>query len=230
MVPPRPKEQSLAAIAKEISQHVELLKQDHYLDFYSEFFGASRGRHFNVLEVGLYRGGSLLLFGRYLRNARILGIDLIAPEKFVLQQLSQPEFAGRLRVELGSQDDPTFLRGALNEHFGSELLDVVIDDASHLYEQSRTTFETVFHERLRPGGHYVIEDWGAGYWPKWPDGNPDGRHGLPRLIKELIDDVAMADRTLLFEGVRALAVEEEIGSTIRQISVRPSIAVVEKAS
>ena len=55
-------------------------------------------------------------------------------------------------------------RGRLTEltvhEFGAEPLDLVIDDASHLLEETRSSFETLF-PRLRPGGLYVIEDWPA---------------------------------------------------------------------
>ena len=34
----------------------------------------------------------------------------------------------------------------------------MIDDASHLYEPSLASFETLF-PLLRPGGTYIIEDW-----------------------------------------------------------------------
>ena len=38
------------------------------------------------------------------------------------------------------------------------LLDLVIDDGSHVYTPTRTTFDLAF-PRLREGGIYVIEDW-----------------------------------------------------------------------
>lgn len=39
-------------------------------------------------------------------------------------------------------------------------LDLVIDDASHLLNETRASFETLF-PLLGPGGLYVIEDWNA---------------------------------------------------------------------
>src|SRR5215207_423787 len=44
------------------------------------------------------------------------------------------------------------------DEFGDEELDLVIDDASHRLEPTRTSFETLF-PRLRDGGLYLIEDW-----------------------------------------------------------------------
>jgi len=81
-------------------------------------------------------------------------------------------------------------RGALRQLISTECpegLDLVIDDASHMYHPTRISFETVF-PFLRPGGWYVIEDW------PWDLGPPSAwqaewlRAGPPlsRLISELL--------------------------------------------
>jgi len=44
-------------------------------------------------------------------------------------------------------------------------LDLVVDDASHTYEETRASFEFLF-PLLSPGGIYVIEDWS---WAHHPD-------------------------------------------------------------
>jgi len=45
-------------------------------------------------------------------------------------------------------------------------LDLVIDDASHLYRQTRASSEALF-PLLMPGGLYIIEDWAWGHWPEF---------------------------------------------------------------
>jgi len=35
---------------------------------------------------------------------------------------------------------------------------------------TRRSFWHFFQHHLKPGGLYVIEDWGTGYWSDWPDG------------------------------------------------------------
>jgi hypothetical protein len=82
------------------------------------------------------------------------------------------------------------LTGILQEEFGDELLDLVADDCSHRYEQTKASFNVLF-PRLRPGGLYLIEDWGSAHWPgdHWQgrknqyanDTNP-----LSKLILELV--------------------------------------------
>ena len=43
-------------------------------------------------------------------------------------------------------------------------LDLVVDDASHTYEETRASFEFLF-PLLSPGGVYVIEDWSWAHPP-----------------------------------------------------------------
>ena len=45
-------------------------------------------------------------------------------------------------------------------------LDLVVDDASHTYEETKASFEFLF-PLLRPGGIYVIEDWSWAHHPNY---------------------------------------------------------------
>ena len=58
------------------------------------------------------------------------------------------------------QGDAATLRRIVADEFGGEPLDLVIDDASHLLDPTRSSFNVLF-PLLRPGGVYVIEDWGV---------------------------------------------------------------------
>ena len=87
------------------------------------------------------------------------------------------------------QGDVPRLREIMDREFGDELLDVVIDDASHLYGPTKAAFNVVF-PRLRPGGKYFIEDWGWAHWrgrfqEHWPH-----EPALTNLIFELTMIVA----------------------------------------
>jgi len=50
------------------------------------------------------------------------------------------------------------LRALLDREF-VEPLDLIVDDASHRYDDARASFEACFGY-LRPGGLYIVEDWG----------------------------------------------------------------------
>lgn len=220
---------SLLTLTGQIDADLRSDKDVRYLEFYEALFSEMRSKPLNILEVGVFKGGSLLLFAQYFKQSRLLGLDVNLPPKMFFDSLVLSGVQDRVALEQGSQDNQTFLKHAMDKHFGQSPVDIVIDDASHYYKQTRATFEYVFYERLKPGGCYIIEDWGCGYWPKWPDGNPNGKHGLPRLVKELVDLVALRDRSKLFSGRRAMRVQAEQEPPIARMIIAPAIIAVIKA-
>lgn len=221
---------TLTEISAEIPQSLRSDKSAHYLQFYEELIGARRDRPMNVLELGVFNGGSLLMFGKYLERARILGIDIQMPPPSFFSACESMNLADRVSVELGSQDDAGFLSGAVSRYFQDQKLDLIIDDASHRYSPTKASFDALFETHLTSGGIYVLEDWGCGYWPKWPDGHRDGRHGLPKLVKEWIDEIALPDRTKLFRGKRSIAsATEERFSPIQRMTILPGIMALYRA-
>jgi hypothetical protein len=126
-----------------------------YLELFAEL------RPTAMLELGVYQGGSTALAA------------LVAePEVLVAVELS-PERVGALDTLLASrgidekvhlaygvdQADAAAIAGVL-EAAGvhGPVLDLVIDDASHLVDETRRSFDLLF-PHLRPGGKYIIEDW-----------------------------------------------------------------------
>ena len=89
-----------------------------------------------------------------------------------------------------------------------EGFDLIIDDASHIGELTKTTFWHLFDHHLKPGGLYAIEDWGTGYLDDFPDGkqfepkpstlNPFPCHsnGMVGFVKELVDEQGAGSITL----------------------------------
>ncbi len=219
---------SLLSITNQIEPDIRSDKSEHYLTFYEELFGAFAQQPLNIVEVGVFKGGSVLMFAEYFANSRILAIDKNLPSPRYYELVKERGIENRVRIERGSQSDTSFLEKAIRAYFGSEQIDIVIDDASHTYAHTKATFEFLFYNFLKSGGHYIVEDWGCGYWPKWRDGNPNGRNGLPRLIKEFIDLTALADRTRVYRGRRALRVKEDMTSPIAKMIVVPSITAVIK--
>ena len=64
-------------------------------------------------------------------------------------------------------------------------LDLVVDDASHTYEETKASFEILF-PLLQPGGIYLIEDWSWAHTPHYqaPDARFSKRHALSNLLFE----------------------------------------------
>jgi hypothetical protein len=65
----------------------------------------------------------------------------------------------------------------------------VIDDASHLYGPTKASLN-VFLPLLRPGGLYLIEDWGWAHWlqdtTQYNQSYADQEYPLAKLILEIV--------------------------------------------
>ncbi len=131
-----------------------------YTATYERIFEPLAEQEIKLLELGVLRGGSLRLWRDYFINGQIVGLDL---------NPVQITDSDRIRLYRGSQDDLALLH-TIGKENAPQGFDIIIDDASHIGELTRTSFWFLFNNSLKPGGIYVIEDWGTGYWPSWPDG------------------------------------------------------------
>ncbi len=144
----------------------------HYLRNYEEYFRPLLGRDVRLLELGVLKGGSLLLWRDYFERGLVAGLDLNPVE------IDDP--TGRIRLYRGGQQD-TELLDRIARECAPDGFDVIIDDCAHVGHLARLSFWHLFERHLKPGGLYVIEDWGTGYWDFWPDGvRYRGREGSER--------------------------------------------------
>ena len=162
-----------------------------YLRTYDRIFEELIDRPVKLLELGVRSGGSLLLWRDYFPNGTIAGLDVEPPA-------SEPT-ADRIRIYQGRQEDTSVLSKIAAE-VAPDGFDIVIDDASHIAAPTRTGFWHLFDNHLKPGGLFAIEDWGTGYWERWPDGRAwragEPHHaGMVGLIKELVDEQGAHDLT-----------------------------------
>ncbi len=113
-----------------------------------------------IFEVGMYDGASAALFAEIARPDRLITVDRRAtPSDALLHFIAARGFETVVQPFCGIDQGNTIrLREVLHDALGSEQLDLVIDDASHLVDLTRRTFNCLF-PRLRPGATYVIEDW-----------------------------------------------------------------------
>lgn len=141
-----------------------------------------------MVEIGVYQGGGLALFDQLYAPGRLLGIDdrPTVPDALA-RYVADRGAADRIAAVPGvDQADAARLSGLLDRYFPDRTVDLAIDDASHLYGPTRTAFEVVF-PYLRPGGIYLIEDWGWAHWRDVFEGTPPFQGPpLSRLVMELI--------------------------------------------
>jgi predicted O-methyltransferase YrrM len=147
----------------------------------------------NMVEIGIFKGGSIALYEALLSPKKLVGIEL-KPERVTAldEYLARRSASDRVRLYYGTdQADAQALGSIARENFGDEPLDLVIDDGSHRYGPSRVALNVLL-PRLRPGGVYVIEDWGWAHWPEpeFQEGDggqyADQRHPLTKLVFEAV--------------------------------------------
>jgi hypothetical protein len=211
----------------------------YYLETYDRILAPWLDKEIKLLEIGVRKGGSLQLWRDYFPRATIVGIDLRLPENFAPGE--------RIRLFEGSQADTAFLSEVANRT-APEGFDIVIDDASHIGELTRTAFWHLFDHHLKPGGLYAIEDWGTGYLDDFPDGKtldlrqphlsqnlvnasthtenvkvpvPCHSYGMVGFIKELVDEQGAASIAMGRKGSFRL-------SKFENLVITPGIVFVRK--
>ena len=100
--------------------------------------------------------GSSVFFERLFHPRRIVAVDIAKEEVAALR--SYDKKGAVIRPYFGtSQADQQRLDEIIGGEFPSGL-DLVVDDASHMYALSQDSFDVAFRH-LRPGGRYILEDW-----------------------------------------------------------------------
>jgi hypothetical protein len=136
-------------------------KHQFYLNHYERHFRYMVDRPIKLLELGIFRGGSLLLWRDFFQHGNIIGLDL--------NPVDIHDLTGKISVYQGDQRDLNLLDRIATE-CAPDGFDIIIDDASHIAESTKISFWHLFDNYLKPGGCYVIEDWRVGYSELWPDG------------------------------------------------------------
>jgi hypothetical protein len=155
----------------------KIYKWVHYLDIYEKHFERFRDKDVNLLEIGVYTGGSLEMWRDYFGgNSRIYGMDI--------EEDCKKHESGNTRVFVGDQSDEGFLKQCLSR---TGRLDIVIDDGGHRVNEQLVSFETIF-PTLAPDGVYIVEDTHTNYWPSY--GGGFGRETFIEHSKKLADLLA----------------------------------------
>lgn len=160
----------------------DMLKSECFLQRYERIFAEIHTDSPVIVELGVHSGGSLRLWSDTFPSATIIGFDAHAPAKGLPLNCT---------LVRGFQGERADLQRILAH---VDTIDIVIDDCSHQAGPTRLAFDILF-PHVRSGGFYVIEDWGTGYWPDWPDGElpRTSNHlaGMVGLVKQFIDVIGI---------------------------------------
>lgn len=136
-----------------------LYKWLHYFEVYDHHFSRYRGKPVNILEIGVFNGGSIQLWKDYFGpQANIYGVDIDPRCKQFEEE--------NVHIFIGDQADRSFLR-QLREEIPRP--DILIDDGGHLMHQQIATFEELY-PFVAEDGVYLCEDLHTSYWPEWGGG------------------------------------------------------------
>jgi cephalosporin hydroxylase len=154
-------------------RHFVLSKDRAVVDHYAAFrAGLPTFDPRRVLEVSVWAGGSIVFWAELLDPDCLVAIDIARPDQMgpanakALQLYLDERATGRGRIAIHwqtDQGDARRLRDIVRRDLDGSV-DLVIDDASHMYDLTRRTFEAMF-PAVRPGGWYVIEHWAWDLWP-----------------------------------------------------------------
>jgi hypothetical protein len=167
-----------------------------------------------IVELGIWDGGSVALWFQVFQPHKHVAIDLTARgdsdyfRAFVAAQRAETRLKTLWEID---QADEGRLQSILSQEFDGPL-DLVIDDASHLYRSTLASLEVLL-TRLAPGGLYVIEDWAWEHWPwfQTPDHAWAAEESLTRLVHECVECVGDA------------------GSPIASVTVMNGLVAVERS-
>jgi hypothetical protein len=177
-------------------------KWDHYFDIYHRHFSKLVGGAVNVLEVGVYSGGSLEMWRDYFGpKCLVYGVDI--------EERCRSYENEYTKIFIGDQADRGFWK-AFREQVSN--LDVVVDDGGHQTEQQIVTFEELL-PCLRPGGIYLCED-------------VHGIHnGFAAYLQGFVNNL---NSVMPYDSNEAIS-PSEVQAWIGSVHFYPYVTVVEKA-
>jgi len=135
-----------------------LVKSRWQAEWYEQFLRRLRPQ--SVVEIGTFDGASVAMCAEIAQPQRLVGVDLRRePSPALAAYIERRDLQDRVRPYYGvDATDAVRLNEILDDEFGAEPVDLIVDDASHALDATRTTFDILF-PRVKPGGTYLLEDW-----------------------------------------------------------------------
>lgn len=207
------------------SAATDVHKWHHYFDIYSRYFEAYRDRPIRMLEIGVFRGGSLRMWKEYFHpDSTIVGIDI--DKSCAAHELAEQN----VFVRIGSQANPDFL-AEVSREFGP--FDIILDDGSHKTHHQIISFGALFKSALKDGGCYMVEDMHTNYWLKHVD-SPETFIDVAKQMVDMLHEPYFKRKETHFrythdEAVTAMEISY-LSANLSGIYFHDSIVVFDKSS
>ena len=103
-----------------------------------------------VLEIGIFRGGSAPFLHRFFNAERVVCVDRVQGPVIPLENY-RSRYPNVITAHYGvDQADRTAMREVIETDF-AEPIDLVVDDASHFYEETKAAFFPDFRAHAASG-------------------------------------------------------------------------------
>jgi 23S rRNA U2552 (ribose-2'-O)-methylase RlmE/FtsJ len=153
-----------------------LVKWSNYFKYYDRYFNKFRNKDVRILEIGVYKGGSLQMWKNYFgKDSLIVGMDIDS------QCLNYVE--DKVDIFIGNQADVNDLGELVSKY---KKFDIIIDDGSHKTDHQISTFEYLY-DYVNDGGVYLVEDTHTSYWSDWITSDIT----FVDYAKKMVDDLTM---------------------------------------
>jgi hypothetical protein len=116
---------------------------DYLNGYYNQAMLPYKDKQINLLEIGIHRGASMILWNSFFTNAKIVGLD---NEDFNVKQ----EDNNLIKICDAYSDE-------MVNFFDEEQFDFIIDDGPHTLKSQLTTIKK-YLSKVKPGGKLIIED------------------------------------------------------------------------
>ncbi|MDA9689797.1 hypothetical protein N9V13_05245 [Betaproteobacteria bacterium] len=154
------------------------IKASSYFQAYSDLLSKYRDQKVILSEVGVFRGGSLLTWRKWLgEQSKIIGIDLNpGAKKYATDDID---------IVIGDQADPNFWK-AFFSHYPD--VDIIIDDGGHQFFQQVITFFSVLIYGKRKM-MLIFEDVNTSFFKDFRAGNDEVT--FFEFVKDLTDNLTL---------------------------------------
>ena len=123
-----------------------------YLELYEKLLCSKKETAHNVLEIGIYQGGSIKMWADYFTNAKVYGLDIMHINN-VWNEIKNND-----RIILHTSSD-AYNKDFFNEHLLNKNIkfDMLLDDGPHTLD-SMKIYVSMYSQLLADDGILILED------------------------------------------------------------------------